>query len=141
MTLRAASLFTLLLAFMLSTTGCKKDEFVNSTMDEVTQLATEIADTVTKADDKKQGVADAQKLLDSKKGELAKKMNEVGQLRGIQVSEEVMASMQTKITEAVATVFKLKVELMGESMKDPELSKAVDKLTDDFKDTIMPESP
>lgn len=138
MTLRTATLFSLFLAFMLSSTGCKKDDFVNSTMDEVTKLAAEIAETVTKAEDKKKGVADAQKLLDGKKDDLKKKMTELGELRGFQVSDDVMASMASKVGEAVTKVHTLRIELMSETMSDPKLKEALEKLTADFTATITP---
>ena len=124
----AGLLFTILAA----APACKKDEMVKETVTQVDSLADEIVATVEKAEDKKQGVADAQKLLDAKKGELSPKMAEVGELRGFQVSEEVAAQMTASLAESVMEVETLKLSLMTETMKDEELDAAVDKLTADF---------
>ena len=139
MNARTIPLFTLLFAFVLSLGGCKKDDMVNATMDEVTALATEIADTVNKADDKKKGVADAQALLDGKKDDIKSKMKEIGQLRGFQVSEEAMAKMGSSLGDAIMKVEGLKIDLMSEMMKDDELKKGIDKLTSDFTEAVRPE--
>jgi hypothetical protein len=135
---RTLSLFTLLVAFILSLPGCKKDDMVNATMADLETLATEIADTVKNAEDKKQGVADAQKLLDAKKGDLQAKMKEVGELRGFQVSDETMTKMGGSIADAMMKVEGLKLDLMSETMQDAELKTALDKLTQDFGDTVQP---
>lgn len=129
----------LLLGLLASAPGCKKDEMVKETMTQVDSLADEIVSTIDKAEDKKQGVADAQKLLDAKKEDLGKRMAEVGELRGFQVSEEVTAEMGSSLTESVLEVEKLKLSLMSETMKDPELDKAVEKLTSDFSNMLAPE--
>ena len=139
MNARTIPLFTLLFAFLLSLGGCKKDDMVNSTMDEVSKLATEIADTVNNADDKKKGVADAQKLLDGKKDDIKSKMVEIGQLRGFQVSEEAMTKMGSTLGDAIMKVEGLKIDLMSEMMKDDELKKGIDKLTSDFTEAVRPE--
>lgn len=111
---------------------------VKETMTEVDSLADEIVSTVKNADDKKQGVADAQKLLDGKKDDLGKKMAEVGELRGFQVSEEVATEMTTNLAESVLEVESLKLNLMTETMKDKELDTALNKLTGDFSSMITP---
>jgi outer membrane murein-binding lipoprotein Lpp len=135
---RTFSLFAVLVAFILSLPGCKKDDMVNETMAEVEKLATEINDTVNKAEDKKQGVADAQKLLDGKKDGLKSKMKEIGELRGFQVSDETMTKMGGSIADAVMKVEGLKLDLMSETMQDAELKTALDKLTKDFTDSLQP---
>lgn len=111
---------------------------VNETMAEIEKLATEINETVTKAEDKKQGVADAQKLLDGKKDDLKAKMKEVGELRGFQVSDETMSKMGGSIADSVMKVEGLKLDLMAETMQDADLKAALDKLTKDFTDTLQP---
>jgi len=137
---RTLSLFSLLVAFLLALplSGCKKDDMVNATMADLEKLATEINDTVTKAEDKKQGVADAQKILDGKKDDLKSKMKEVGELRGFQVSEETMGKMASTVADAVMKVEGLKLDLMSETMQDAELKTALDKLTKDFSDAVSP---
>lgn len=137
---RTYSLFSLLLALVMvtATTGCKKDDFVNSTMDELDKTATEISDAVKNADDKKAGVAEAQKILDGKKDDLGPKMKELGELRGFQVSEEAMGRMAKSIADDVMKVEGLKIDLMSETMKDAELKTALDKLTSEFTAMVSP---
>lgn len=126
----------LLFTFLAATPACKKDDMVKETMTEVDSLADEIVSTVKNADDKKQGVADAQKLLDAKKEDLGKKMGEVGELRGFQVSEEVATEMTSSLAESVLEVESLKLNLMTETMKDKELDTALNKLTGDFSSML-----
>ena len=102
---RTFPLFSLLFIFILSLGGCKKDDLVNNTMDEIAKLATEIEGKVKNSDDKKKGVEEAQKILDGKKDDLSAKMKEVGELRDFQYSEETMrvrASESTWRTAASA---------------------------------------
>ncbi len=126
----------LLFTFLATTPACKKDDMVKETMTEVDSLADEIVSTVKSADDKKQGVADAQKLLDAKKEDLGKKMGEVGELRGFQVSEEVATEMTSNLAQSVLEVESLKLNLMTETMKDKELDTALNKLTGDFSSML-----
>ena len=128
----------LLLSFLVAAPACKKDDMVKETTSEIDSLADEMVKAVTTADDKKQGVAEAQKLLDAKKGDLAPKMAEMGELRGFQVSEDVAADMTSSLDGSVLDVESLKISLMSETMKDPELKSAVEKLTDDFSSMITP---
>lgn len=126
----------LLFTFLAATPACKKDDMVKETMTEVDSLADEIVSTVKNADDKKQGVADAQKLLDAKKEDLGAKMGEVGELRGFQVSEEVATEMTSNLAQSVLEVESLKLNLMTETMKDKELDSALNKLTGDFSSML-----
>lgn len=126
----------LLFSFLATAPACKKDDMVKETMTEVDSLADEIVSTVKNADDKKKGVAEAQKLLDAKKEDLGKKMGEVGQLRGFQVSEDVATEMTSSLAESVLEVESLKLNLMSESMKDDELGTALNKLTGDFSSML-----
>ncbi|MCR9165468.1 MAG: hypothetical protein ACE37F_12015 [Nannocystaceae bacterium] len=130
----AGLLFTVLAA----APACKKDDMVKETMTEIDGLADEIVSTVKNADDKKQGVAEAQKLLDAKKEALGGQMDEVGQLRGFQVSEEVAAELTTNVAQSALEVESLKLNLMTETMKDKELDAALDKLTGDFATMVKP---
>lgn len=128
----------LLLSFLVAAPACKKDDMVKETTTQIDSLADEMVKAVNDADDKKQGVADAQKLLDAKKDELGPKMAEMGELRGFQVSEDVAAEMTSSLAGSVLDVESLKITLMSETMKDPELDAAVEKLTGEFTGMISP---
>lgn len=129
---RILPFFSILFVALLMLGGCKKDDFVNSTCDEIDKLAAEIVDTAKKGDDPKAGVDAAQKLLDDKKGDLEPKMKELGELRGFQVSEESTARMTSTLMDAVGKVEGLKIEYLRESMSDKDLDTKIEKLTDDF---------
>ena len=133
---RTASLYTLLFALVLALGGCKKDDFARETMAELQKLADDIATSVEDAEDKKAGVAAGQKLLDDKKGELLPKMKEVMELRGFQVSEEVAAEVNKVRMDAGMKVASLELSLVGQTAQDPELEKALDKLTTDFTNLV-----
>ena len=128
----------LLLSFLVAAPACKKDDLVKETTSEIDSLADEMVKTITEADDKKQGVADAQKLLDAKKADLGAKMVEMGELRGFQVSEDVSAEMTSSLAQSVIEVQGLQITLMAESMQDPELKTAIDQLTTEFNDMLTP---
>ena len=130
MTPRTVSLFTLLIAAVLAVSGCKKDDFVKETLSETKTLTEAMVKAVNDASDKKAGVAEAQKLLDEKKDELGKKLGELGELRGFQVSEEVQAQMNTDLTNYLLEVEKLKLTVAMAG--DQEANDAVNKLCSDF---------
>jgi hypothetical protein len=129
---RILPFFSIFFVALLMLGGCKKDDFVNSTCDEIDKLATEIVDTVKKGDDPKAGVDAAQKLLDGKKSDLEPKMKELGELRGFQVSEESTARMTSTLMDAVGKVEGLKIDYLRESMGDKDLDAKIEKLTGDF---------
>lgn len=132
MAVRTLSLYTFLLAIVLALGACKKDDFANETMGELSALADQIVKTVNEAEDKKAGVAEAQKAFDAKKADLAPKMKEIMELRGFQVSEEVTAKVNAVRTEAATKVLGLELSLIAQISQDAELEKALDKLTTDF---------
>jgi hypothetical protein len=132
MAARTLSLYTFLLAIVLALGACKKDDLANETMTELSALADQIVKTVNEAEDKKAGVAEAQKALDAKKVDLAPKMKEIMELRGFEVSEDVAAKVNSVRTEAATKVIGLELGLIAQISQDAELEKALDKLTTDF---------
>jgi hypothetical protein len=132
MAARTLTLYTFVLAIVLALGGCKKDDFANETIGELSALADQIVKTVNDAQDKKAGVAEAQKLLDAKKTDLSPKMKEIMELRGFQVSEDVAAKVNSVRAEAATKVMGLQLSLITHTAQDAELEKAVEKLSDDF---------
>ncbi len=132
MAARTLSLYTFLFAIALALGACKKDDFANETIAELQALADDIVKTVSEADDKKAGVAEAQKKLDAKKGELAPKMKEIMELRGFQVSEETVNKVNSGRMDAGMKVAKLALMTGG----DPEVDKAIETLTNDFTSLV-----
>lgn len=131
MAARTLSLFTFLLAIALTLTACKKDDFANETVNELNKLADDIVAKVKEGDDRGASIDAAQKMLDDKKGELAPKMKEIMELRGFEVSDETAANVNKVVTEASLKVATLSLSMMAD-LSDPEVSKKMDKLVDDF---------
>jgi hypothetical protein len=133
MAARTLSLYTFLLAIVLALGACKKDDFANETMKELSDLTDEIVKKVKDASDKKAGVAEAQKALDAKKGDLSTKMKDIGQLRGFQLSEEAQGNVAKAIGDAMTKMAGLEIDLMTATMSDKDLKTAVEKLTKDHQ--------
>lgn len=134
-----SSLHVLLLAFVLSLSACKKDEQATSTIAEVTALTDEMVKAVTEATDKKAGVAKAQALLDARKDELSARMKAVGELTGMQLSEEAQNAILTGRTDNMAKVAQLEDDLLTELFKDEALETALEALIDDHEALIKGE--
>lgn len=133
---RLAPLTLLLVTLVLALSGCKKDDFARETVGELGKLADDIVAKAKEGSDRKASVDAAQKLLDDKRGELAPKMKEVMELRGFQVSEDTAAEVNKVRMDAGMKVAGLQIDLMTEIAGDDELSKKVDKLTDDFSNLV-----
>lgn len=133
MAARTLSLYTFLLAIVLALGACKKDDSVNETMKELEALTDDIVKKVKDAQDKKAGVAEAQKALDAKKADLAPKMKEIGELRAFQLGEEATANMTKVLVDVITKMATLELDLMTETMNDKELRAALDKLTADHQ--------
>lgn len=133
MAARTLSLYTFLLAIVLALGACKKDDFVNETMKELSALTDDIVKKVNDAEDKKAGVAEAQKALDAKKGDLAPKLKEIPQIRNFQLSEEAQGNFAKVLVDVMTKMASLEGDLMIATMSDKELQTAVDKLTADHE--------
>src|SRR5262245_20440024 len=121
---RLAALFIPFIALA----ACKKDDSVKESLDLIAKHGKEITTKVTGASDKKAGVADAQKYLDSNKDDISKRMKEMSELRGFQVSEDMQKQMAEGILDAAFMCTKLQTEIMAETMSDDDLDKSVKKL-------------
>ncbi len=137
MAARTISLYTLLLTFVLALSACKKDDMATGTIDELTKLTDEIVAKVKDSSDKKAGVAEAQKLMDGKKGELAPKMAEIMELRGFQLSDEAQTAVAKGMIDNTAKMAQLEIDLLTETMQDKELEAAVEKLSTDHENLIQ----
>jgi glutamine synthetase type III len=137
MAARTLSLYTFLLAIVLALGACKKDDFANETMKELSALTDDIVKTVKDASDKKAGVADAQKKLDAKKGDLAPKMKEIMELRGFQLSDEAQANVAKALVDVTTKMAQLEIDLLTATMSDKDLEAAVEKLSTDHENLVQ----
>lgn len=138
---RKTSRFTGLLAAplllgALTVGGCKKDDEVNATLEMLDETTQEIVDKVKTADDKKAGVADAQKYLDEHADELKTKITELGELRGYQVSDETQEKMASSLIENITKVKSLELDLVQHTATDKELDAKLTKLTQSYSNVV-----
>lgn len=134
-----STLYGFLLALILLVSACSKDEMATGAIDELNALTDDIVKTVSEAQDKKAGVAEAQKKLDAKKGELGPKMKEVMELRGFQVNEETKNKVAAGLVDNTMKMATLEMDLMMATATDPELKTAVDKLSSDHEALVTGE--
>lgn len=126
----------LLIAPLFAVAACKQDAAVQESIDLLGKHGKEITTKVTAAADKKAGVADAQKYLDSNKDDLSKRMKEMTELRGFQVSEEMQGKMASALVDAAFMCGKIQVDLMSATMQDEGLDTALDKLCKDWEGAL-----
>ena len=134
-----STLYGFLLALILLVSACSKDEMATGAIDELNALTDDIVKTVSEAQDKKAGVAEAQKKLDAKKGDLGPKMKEVMELRGFQVNEETKNKVAAGLVDNTMKMATLEMDLMMATATDPELKTAVDKLSSDHEALVTGE--
>ncbi len=137
MAARTLSLYTFLLAIVLALGACKKDDFANETMAQLSSMTDEIVKKVNDSEDKKAGVAEAQKILDAKKADLAPKMAEIMELRGFQISEEAQGNVAKVLVDVTSKMATLEINLMMTTMNDKELEAAVEKLSTDHGNLVQ----
>lgn len=137
MAARTLSLYTFLLVLVFALGACKKDDFANETMKELTALTDDIVKTVKDASDKKAGVAEAQKKLDAKKGDLGPKMKEIMELRGFQLSEEAQGNVAKVLIDVTTKMAQLEIDLLTATMSDKDLEAALEKLSTDHENLVQ----
>jgi hypothetical protein len=137
MAARTLSLYTFLLVLVFALGACKKDDFANETMKELSALTDDVIKTVKDASDKKAGVAEAQKKLDAKKGDLAPKMKEIMELRGFQLSEEAQGNVAKVLVDVTTKMAQLEIDLLTATMSDKDLEAALEKLTTDHENLVQ----
>ncbi|PRQ02997.1 hypothetical protein ENSA5_19360 [Enhygromyxa salina] len=118
----------LLLALALTVSACSKDELVNETIDEVTELTNEMVSMIREGEDKKAAVAEARALFESRKAELEPKMLAVTEVRGFQVSDEAVTKISEGLRENSNNMSLVQLDLVMAAAKDPELDAALKEL-------------
>lgn len=123
-----ATRLALAAALLLPTTACKRDGYVQESLDAFARHGKEIKAKIADASDKKAGVAEAQKYLDANKDDIAGRMKELGGLKGFQVSEDMQAKLGAGIVEASFMCTKLQADFMLQAAEDADFDAALDKL-------------
>jgi len=116
--------------------ACKRDADVGAVVDELNSFTQEIVKRVD-ANPTSAGVDDAQKYFDSRKDEIKGKLDSIKNVRQAQVSEETMKKMTESIGNNAATVAKLQLKYMNQSMRDPALRAKLGKLSQDYNALLL----
>jgi Tfp pilus assembly protein PilP len=115
----------------LALVGCgKKDDQINSFVNEINTFTDELVKKVESAPTPSQGVDDAQKFMDSRKADLKSKFDSVKNIGENQVSEETKKKMQESFYNDGMKVGQLQTKYGS----DPAVRTKLQKLTQDFLD-------
>ena len=117
-------------SFALS--GCRKDEEVRAILAAVDSFTTELVGKVQTANPS-DGVNEAQKYLDSRKGEIKTSLETLKGLRGSQVSDETKQKITSSLVDDASKVGNLQIKYVNQSMKDPAFKANLDKLVKDYQ--------
>lgn len=128
---RMFMLWLLVLSTLLG--GCSRDDDVNTFMGKLDGFTSEIVTRVETAKDRKAGVDAAQSYFDQNKAEIQTAYADIKNVRGFQVKEETMKKLADRMLTNGTKVAGLKLKLMGETMKDDELDKKLDKLEKSYE--------
>lgn len=121
----------LLILACLALAGCgKKDDQINSFVNEINTFTDELVKKVDSAATPSEGVDEAQKFMDSRKADLKAKFDSVKNIGENQVSEETKKKMQDSFYQDGVKVGQLQAKYGS----DPAVSTKLKKLTQDFLD-------
>jgi Tfp pilus assembly protein PilP len=119
----------LLVLACLALAACgKKDDKINSFVNEINSFTDELVKKVESASTPSEGVDEAQKLMDSRKADLREKFNSVKNIGENQVSEETKKKMKDDFYQDGVKVGQL-TQKYG---SDPAVKAKLSKLTQDF---------
>jgi hypothetical protein len=113
--------------------GCKKDGEINAAMSDLSAFTTELVQKVEARQGSVESLDEAQRFLDSKKEEMAKKLRVLKEARGFQVSDETKKSMTDSITKNMTSVASLQIKYVANSVKNPNFKTKIEKLVNDYK--------
>jgi hypothetical protein len=115
----------------LGTAAGGTDLGVDGVIGQLRELTEELAGRVERAGDTKAGVADAQKLLDARRGEMTAR---IAALKRGALEQDAAGRGRWLEAEVDGTqrVSQLKVKYLDASMRDPELKAALDRLAADY---------
>jgi hypothetical protein len=105
-------------------------------MNELSSFTTALVQKVEAQQGSIESVDEAQRFLDSKREEMAKKLRVLKEARGFQVSDETKKSMTESITKNVTNVASLQIKYVGNAMKNPNYKSKLEKLIKDYQNMI-----
>lgn len=121
----------LVLAYMMLATACaKKDDQINSFLNDINSFTDEMVNKVGAAPNPSAGVDEAQKYMDAHKSEMKGKFDSIKNISENQVSEETKKKMQDNLYQDGVKVG----QLTAKYGSDPAIKAKLEKLTQDFQD-------
>jgi hypothetical protein len=123
----------LVLVMSLALAGCNKDAEVNTILGTIDSFTTELVRCVETAPNPNTGVDDAQKYFDSRKADLAARMETLKGLRAYQVSDETKRRVASSLVDDASKVGNLQIKYVNQSMSDPAFKAKLDKLVKDHQ--------
>ena len=128
------SLFILMIAIVLAFSaacGLSKDAEVNSFVAEMDKLT---ADIVRAVEEKPsvQGAERAQRLLDERKAALKAGFDNLKDVRGFQLSDEVKKKFTDAVAKDVEAVNSLQIKYAGKALTDENFGQKLSQLSADF---------
>jgi hypothetical protein len=131
---RLRSLAAVLLPLALA--GCSKDDAVRADLAAIDRFTEKLVERVQAAQDPAAGVEAGSQLLVSERTDLVERMTRVRAVRGFQLSDETKQLVVRSFTANLTKVNGLKLEMLRATMRNPELSAALDALVADYNALI-----
>ncbi|HEU4387550.1 MAG TPA: hypothetical protein VFV34_07120 [Blastocatellia bacterium] len=120
----------------VSFAGCKKDAEIGSVLKELDSFTAELVQKIDSTQGAVEGIDAAQLFLDSKKGDLKKRLEVIKGARGFQVTEETKKKMTESFTRNITAVASLQLKYVSRSARDPRYKSKMDKLVGDYRDML-----
>jgi hypothetical protein len=131
---RLRSLAAVLLPLALA--GCSKDDAVRADLAAIDRFTEKLVERVQAGQDPAAGVEAGSQLLVSERTDLVERMTRVRAVRGFQLSDETKQLVVRSFTANLTRVNGLKLEMLRATMRNPELSAALDALVADYNALI-----
>jgi hypothetical protein len=123
----------LLVLISLALAGCKRDGEVNAILATIDSFTTELVSRIETAGNPSTGLDEARKYFDSRKNEVAAKVETLKRLRESQVSDATKQKITSSLVDDASRVGDLEIKYVSQSMNDPAFKAKLDKLVKDYQ--------
>ncbi|HAS40687.1 MAG TPA: hypothetical protein DCS93_09425 [Microscillaceae bacterium] len=123
---------------LISLVGCgSKEEKVSESIQYLNQFTSQMMGKVGSKSDLIEGIKAGQAFLNSKKEVFKKKVALTKNTNRAQVSEKTMKAWQKAVVVNLKMVEDLKIKHVGQALRNPKLSQALNKLVKDYRDILQ----
>jgi hypothetical protein len=123
----------LLVLVSLALAGCKRDGEVNAILATIDSFTTELVSRIETAGNPSTGLDEARKYFDSRKTEVAARVDTLKRLRESQVSDATKQKITSSLVDDASRVGDLEIKYVSQSMNDPAFKAKLDKLVKDYQ--------